>query len=146
MEKTLIILKPLGLQNALLEIMGQLKEMGTVTRRKLVPVTPDLISAHYAEHAGKNFFDGLVQYYTGQTVMTLILEGPEIISRVRAIMGPSDPRKATPGQIRAMVLEKFQDGKGGWKKIELLTSGVDNFIHASDSVESAEREISLWWS
>jgi nucleoside-diphosphate kinase len=145
MEKTFLFLKPLGLQNALLEILGELRKIGTIVERRLVPVKSELISAHYAEHSHKTFFDCLVRYYTGQTVMALILEGPEVIARVRAIIGPSDPRKASPEQIRALVLKKFQDGERGWSKIELVTSGVDNFIHASDSSDAAEREIALWF-
>lgn len=145
MEKTFIFIKPLGFQNALLEILEELKKIGTITKRQLVPIKRELISAHYAEHSHKEFFDGLVYYYVGQTVLALVLEGPDVIARVRAIIGPSDPRKAVSGQIRALVLKKFQDGEKGWRVIELVTAGVDNFIHASDSPEAAEREIALWF-
>lgn len=61
------------------------------------------------------------------------------------MIGPSNPRNAAPGQIRHLVLSRFQDGKNGWRVIELATSGVDNFLHASDSAEAAEREIALWF-
>ena len=145
MEKTFVIVKPLGLQNALIEIMRALKSTGTIVVRRLVPVTQELISAHYTEHAGKDFFPSLVAYYGGQTVMALVLEGPDVVARLRATLGPSNPRNAAPGQLRRLVLEKFQDGQKGWRVIELVTSGVDNFVHASDSPEAAEREIALWF-
>ena len=145
MERTFVIIKPLGLQNALVDIMRVLKETGTVVVRRLVPVTTELISAHYAEHAGKDFFPGLVEYYQGQTVMALVIEGPDVVARLRARLGPSNPRNAAEGQLRRLVLDKFQDGKKGRRVIELVTSGVDNFVHASDSSEAAKREIALWF-
>ena len=145
MEKTFVILKPLGLQLALAEIMRELRMLGTITERKLVPVSRELIAAHYAEHGHKPWFGMLVDYYVGQTVLALVLEGPDIVARLRARLGPSNPRNAAEGQLRRLVLEKFQDGCKGWRIIELATSGVDNFIHASDSPEAAEREIALWF-
>jgi nucleoside diphosphate kinase len=78
--------------------------------------------------------------------MALVLEGTDVISRVRQIVGPSNPREATKDQIRGLVLSRFQDGKDGWRALELVTQGVDNFIHASDSQEASEREIALWFS
>jgi len=145
MERTLVLIKPLGIQNMLLEILRALKSVGTIVERRLVSTSRERIAAHYAEHAEKPWFGKIVGYYHGQTVMALILEGPDVIARLRGIVGPSDPRKAAPGQIRALVLAKFQDRKDGWRAIELVTSGVDNFIHASDSPEAADREIGLWF-
>jgi len=144
-EQTFVIIKPLGLQNFLVEIMGALRKVGTIVRRELKPVTRGLIEAHYAEHSGKSFFHRLPEYYEGETVLALVLEGPDVIARVRAIVGPSDPRKSEAGQVRHLVLTKWRDGKDGWSKIELATSGVDNLVHASDSPEAAEREIALWF-
>lgn len=146
MEETLIIIKPLGLQNALLDILKVIKQTGTIVERRLVPVTRSLMSAHYAEHEGKEFFPRLVDYFDGQTVMVLRVEGPDIVARIRAIVGPSDPRKAAPGQLRRLIADKFRDGERGFRALELVTSGVDNLIHASDSPEAAEREIALWFS
>lgn len=144
-ERTFVMLKPLGLQLALVEIMRALKEIGTIVERRLVPVSRELIAAHYAEHGHKPWFGKLTDYYVGQTVMALVLEGPDVIARLRGIIGPSNPRDAAPGQLRRLVLERFQDGQKGWRVIELATSGVDNFVHASDSTEAAEREIALWF-
>jgi len=145
MEKSFVMVKPLGLQNFLVEIMGQLRKVGTITRRELKPVSQELIEAHYAEHSSKPFFPRLAEYYTGQTVLALIVEGPDVVARIRAALGPSDPRKSESGQIRHLVLTKWRDGHDGWRNTELATSGVDNLVHASDSVEAAELEINLWF-
>ena len=145
MEKTFVMLKPLGLQSFLLEIMGLLRGVGSITRRELKVVRRDLIAAHYAEHSTKLFFHRLGDYYDGQTVMAVIVEGPDVVARVRAVLGPSDPRKAAPGQLRHLVFTKWGDGKRGWRALELVTSGVDNLVHASDTPEAAEREIALWF-
>lgn len=144
-ERTFVMLKPLGLQSLLLEIMGTLKAVGTITHRRLVVVDRELIAAHYQEHIDQPFFDGLVEYYQGQTVMALIVDGPDVVARVRAVLGPSDPRKAAPGQLRHLVFTKWGDNKAGWRALELVTSGVDNLVHASDSLQAAEREIALWF-
>jgi nucleoside-diphosphate kinase len=145
MENTLVIIKPLGLKNFLLEILKALRAVGEIKVRTLVPVTAERISAHYAEHNAKAWFPKIVDYYDGQTVMVLVVEGNDIISRVRAIVGPSDPRKAHTTQLRHLPLTRWADGQAGWAKLELCTSGVDNLIHASDSEEAAEREIALWF-
>ncbi len=145
MEKTFVIIKPLGLQNFLVQIMGALRKVGTVVERKLVAVSRDQIAAHYAEHSEKAFFQRLLEYYEGETVLILVLEGPDAIARVRAVVGPSDPRKSDASQIRHLVMTRWQDGQKGWSKIELATSGVDNLIHASDSPDAAVREIALWF-
>ena len=112
-EQTLVILKPLGLQVALVEIMRALKQIGTVVERRLVPVDRRQIATHYAEHSDKEWFGSIVEYYEGQTVLALVLKGPDVIARVRARLGPSNPRNAAPDQLRRLVLEKFQDGQKG---------------------------------
>ncbi len=150
MERTFVMIKPLGLQNFLLEILSALKGIGTIRARRLVPVTRALIEAHYAEHStlsrsAKPWFGKIVEYYAGQTVMALVVEGDDVIARVRGILGPSDPRKAHPSQLRHLPLTKWGDGQRGWAKLELCTSGVDNLVHASDSPEAAVREIALWF-
>ncbi|MSU75111.1 MAG: nucleoside-diphosphate kinase [Candidatus Magasanikbacteria bacterium] len=143
--RTFVMVKPLGLQNFLLEVMAAVKAVGTVSRRQLVVVSRELIAAHYAEHAGKEFFARLLEYYQGQTVMALVVDGPDAVARVRAMLGPSDPRRAAPGQLRHLVMTRWRDGQSGWRALELATSGVDNIVHASDSAEAAEREIALWF-
>jgi len=145
-ERTFVMLKPLGLQSFLLDIMRAVRGVGTITHRELKVVSRELISAHYEEHSGKAFFHRLPDYYQGQTVMALIVEGPDVVARIRAALGPSDPRKAAPGQLRHLVFTKWADGQQGWRALELVTSGVDNLVHASDSIEAAEREIALWFN
>ena len=105
----------------------------------------ELVAAHYAEHTQKPFFHRLLEYYDGQTIMAVIVEGPDVVARVRAALGPADPRKAAPGQLRHLIFTRWRDGEQGWRAIELATSGVDNLVHASDSPEAAEREIALWF-
>ena len=145
MDRTFAMVKPLGLQNFLLESLSALKGIGTIRARRLVPVTRALIEAHYAEHSTKPWFGDIVEYYAGQTVMALVVEGDDVIARVRGILGPSDPRKAHPAQLRHLPLTTWGDGQKGWAKLELCTSGVDNLVHASDSPEAAVREIALWF-
>ena len=144
MQNTFIMIKPLGLHNFLLEIMARVRALGDIQERRLIPVSEELIAAHYAEHASKPFFAGLTDYYVGKTVLALKVAGPDVVARTRAIMGPSNPREAAPDQIRYLPLTKWRDGEDGWRNIELCTSRVDNLIHASDSPEAAQRELKLW--
>lgn len=143
-QQTFVMIKPLGIRHGLLEILQRLRVLGTEIEGRLVVTTRELIAEHYAQHQSKEFFAKLVDYYDHATVLAAIYEGEGIIASVRSAIGHSNPRKAPADSIRKLVLDMFPDGEKGWAKSEQLTDGIDNFIHASDSPEAAQREIELW--
>lgn len=131
MERTFVIVKPDGVQRALTgEIIKRLEQRGLkLLAGKFIMVSQELAEKHYAAHVGKPFYKGLVKYITAAPVMAMIWEGPEAVAAVRNTMGATDPVKADPGSIRhdyAVLISR-------------------NLTHASDSVESAEKEIALWF-
>lgn len=136
--QTLVFIKPRGL-NSWLEIKRMLP--GPVLKKRWVRVDRDLISSHYAEHSGKPHFNRLVDYYEGQWVLALIVGAK--FDAVRAIIGSSKPDQLNEGDIRKVILDKY--GGSSYSLLEDWTSGVDNGIHASDSVDAANRELRLWF-
>jgi nucleoside-diphosphate kinase len=111
-------------------IVGRLEDVGLIVERlELGIVTPEQAAANYAEHAGKPFYDGLVAYITSGPVVKMVISGPEAVAVVRKLMGSTNPKDAAPGTIR---------GDYG------LTLDA-NVIHGSDSPESAEREIAIFF-
>jgi nucleoside-diphosphate kinase len=131
-ERTLVLVKPDGMQRALAgEIIARYERRGLkIIAMKLMQVGRPLAERHYAEHVGKPFFSGLVEYITSSPVIAAVLEGPNAIAAVRETNGATDPIKATPGSIRA----DFGLDKGR------------NLVHASDGPESAERETALFFA
>ncbi|HKS90293.1 MAG TPA: nucleoside-diphosphate kinase [Tepidiformaceae bacterium] len=130
-ERTLILVKPDGMQRGLAgEIIGRYERRGLkIVGMKLMQIDRPLAERHYAEHVGKPFFPGLVDYITSAPVIAAVLEGPNAIEAVRSTNGATNPIEATPGSIRA----DFGLDKGR------------NLVHASDSNESAGREIGLFF-
>ena len=130
-ERTLVLVKPDGMQRGLGgEIIGRYERRGLkIVAIKLMHIDRALAERHYAEHVGKPFFPGLVEYITSGPVIAAVLEGPNAIEAVRATNGATNPSEATPGSIRA----DFGLDKGR------------NLVHASDSTESATREIGLFF-
>lgn len=131
-ERTLVLVKPDAVRRGLSgEIIARLERRGLVLRgAKLVRVDEELAGAHYAEHRGKDFFAGLVSFITSGPTLALVVEGESAVTVVRATMGATDPAKAAPGTIRG----------------DLGLSMPDNLVHGSDSLESARRELALWFS
>ena len=131
-ERTLVLIKPDALQRQLAgEILGRLEQRGLALRAvRLVQVDRALAERHYEEHADKPFFGELVDFITSAPTLALVLEGESAISVVRTTMGATNPASAAPGTIRG----------------DLALAMPDNLVHGSDSAESAEREISLWFS
>jgi nucleoside-diphosphate kinase len=131
-ERTLVLIKPDALQRQLAgEILGRLEQRGLALRAvRLVQVDRALAERHYEEHADKPFFAELVDFITSAPTLALVLEGESAISVVRTTMGATNPASAAPGTIRG----------------DLALAMPDNLVHGSDSAESAEREISLWFS
>lgn len=131
MERTLIIVKPDGVQRGLIsEVLGRFEKRGLrIVGLKLIQVDDALARQHYAEHEGKPFFDGLVSYITSGPVVVGVLEGPSAVSAVRKTVGATKPQDAEAGTIR---------GDLG------ITIGR-NLVHASDSVESGQRESAIFF-
>ncbi|HHT49705.1 MAG TPA: nucleoside-diphosphate kinase [Firmicutes bacterium] len=132
MERTLVLLKPDAVERRLVgRILGLYEEKGLqITALKMLKPSRELVEAHYAEHKDKPFFAELVTYLTRGMVCALIIEGENVIKTVRKINGATDPAEAEMGSIRGLFA---------------LTKN-ENLVHASDSPESAEREIKLWFS
>lgn len=131
-ERTLVLIKPDAMERRLAgEILGRLEARGLEVRAaKFVQVDRDLAERHYAEHAEKPFYGELVDFITSAPTLALVLEGESAVSVVRTTMGATNPVNAAPGTIRG----------------DLAIAMPDNLVHGSDSPESAEREIALWFS
>jgi nucleoside-diphosphate kinase len=131
-ERTLVLIKPDALERSLAgEILGRLERRGLEIRAaKLVQLDRSLAERHYAEHSEKPFFGELVDFITSAPTLALVVEGESAISVVRTTIGATNPAEAAPGTIRG----------------DLALAMPDNLVHGSDSPESAEREIALWFS
>ncbi len=131
MEKTFLMIKPDGVQRNLIgPIVSRLENKGfKIVGAKLMQVSEELAKTHYQEHEEKPFFGELVDFITSGPVFAMVLEGENVISTARLVVGSTNPQEAAPGTIR---------GDFG------LTVGK-NIIHGSDSSESAEREINLFF-
>ena len=131
-ERTLVLIKPDALQRQLAgEILSRLEQRGLAVRAaKLVQVERDLAERHYEEHREKPFFGELLEFITSAPTLALVVEGESAVSVVRSTMGATNPAEAAPGTIRG----------------DLALAMPNNLVHGSDSTESAEREIALWFS
>ena len=130
-ERTLVLVKPDGVQRLLVgRILARYEERGLrITALKLLHVDQDLAERHYAVHREKPFFAGLVRFITSGPVVALALEGPDAVAIVRAMNGATRPAQADPGTIRG----------------DLALETAQNLVHASDSPETAEAELALWF-
>jgi nucleoside-diphosphate kinase len=130
-ERTFVLLKPDAVQRALIgEIVGRFEGRGLkIVAMKMVRVPRSLGETYYAEHKGKPFFEPLMSYITAGPVVAMILEGDGAVAAVRRMMGKTNSAEAEPGTIRGDLA---------------LTIGR-NLIHGSDSLESAKREIPLFF-
>ncbi|MCG5432481.1 nucleoside-diphosphate kinase [Mycobacterium sp. MYCO198283] len=131
-ERTLVLIKPDGVQRRLVgEILRRIENKGlTLVALEQKRVDAELARRHYAEHEGKPFFDSLLEFITSGPVVSAVLEGPRAIAAFRQLAGGTDPvEKATPGTIRG----------------DLGLETQFNLVHGSDSPESAQREIALWF-
>jgi nucleoside-diphosphate kinase len=131
-ERTLVLIKPDAIKRRLAgEILARFERRGLELRAaKLVRVDRRLAEEHYSEHSEKPFFGELVEFITSGPTLALVLEGEGAIAVVRTTMGATNPTNADPGTIRG----------------DLALAMPDNLVHGSDSPESAEREIALWFS
>jgi nucleoside-diphosphate kinase len=131
MERTLIIIKPDGVQRGLIgPILTRLERRGLrFAAMKLMQITPELAARHYAIHKGKDFYEGLIAYITSGPVVVAVIEGNDAIEIVRETMGATNPAKAKPGTIRADFA--LEIGR--------------NLIHGSDGADTAAFEIPLFF-
>jgi nucleoside-diphosphate kinase len=131
MERTLILVKPDAFARGLTgEIIARFERKGlTLVAMKHLTTPRETAETHYAEHAERPFFGELVDFITSAPLVALILEGQDAIKAARQLIGATNPLEATPGSIR------------GDFAIEVGT----NMVHGSDSTESAEREIGIWF-
>ena len=136
LQRTLVLVKPDGVRRGL---SGQVLSRIEAKGYRMVAAelrTPDrsLLAEHYAEHAGKPFLAPLVDFMSSGPVLALVVEGYRVIEGVRALSGATDPTVAAPGSIR------------GDLAADTGAPVIENIVHASDSPESAAREIALWFS
>jgi nucleoside-diphosphate kinase len=130
MERTLVLVKPDGVQRGLIgEILGRFERKGLkVSGLRLLTVPRAMAEEHYAVHAGKHFYAGLVEFITSGPVAAIALDGPDAIATVRRMVGKTMPNEADAGTIRG----------------DFGISGLRNLIHASDALLDYEREVDAW--
>jgi nucleoside-diphosphate kinase len=130
-ERTLVVVKPDGVRRGLVgDIVGRFERKGLkIVAAKTLRVTPELAQRHYAEHQGKPFYPSAIQHITSGPVVALAFEGRSAISVVRLVLGVTNPQLAAPGTIRG----------------DLALGITPNLVHASDSPESAARELALYF-
>jgi nucleoside-diphosphate kinase len=131
-ERSLILIKPDAVQRRLAgQILARIERRGLTLRAgKLVQVDRALAEKHYAEHSEKPFFGELVEFITSAPTLALVVEGEGAIATLRTTIGATNPADAQPGSIRG----------------DLALAMPDNLVHGSDSPESAEREVALWFT
>ena len=132
MNRTLVICKPDAVERGLVgEIVGRLERKGLkLVAAELRQIDRATAAKHYAEHVGKPFYEDLLAFITRSPAMLLVVEGPEETWRiVRTLMGPTDPAEAAPGSVRG----------------DLASVTAENVVHGSDSADSAEREIEIFF-
>jgi len=131
MERTLVLIKPDAMERKLMgEIISIYEKKGFhISALKIVKPSRELAEEHYAEHKGKPFYERLVNFIIRGEVCAMVIEGENVIEAVRKINGATDPLNAEPGTIRGRY----------------ALSKSENAVHASDSIQSAEREIKIWF-
>ncbi|MDT4990118.1 MAG: nucleoside-diphosphate kinase [Actinoplanes sp.] len=131
LERSLVLIKPDAVRRGLVgEILGRFERKGLlVEAMELRTMDAELADQHYTDHVEKAFYPPLKQFMTSGPLVALILAGDEVIEVVRTMIGATDGRKAAAGTIRG----------------DLSLSNRDNLVHASDSPESAKRELGLWF-
>ena len=129
--KTFFMIKPDGVQRNLVgEIISRVEAKGFyITKIKMMTISKELAEQHYGEHKDKPFFNDLVSFITSGPVVAMQVEGENVVLQIRNLMGATNPSESTPGSIRG----------------DLATELDKNVVHGSDSDESAERELSLFF-
>jgi len=132
MERTLVLVKPDGVQRGLVgEIISRFEKTGLkLVALKMLQMDREMAGKHYSIHQGKPFFEGLVSFITSSPLIAAVFEGQNAVEVVRKTMGATDPVKSAPGTIRG----------------DLALDIGRNIVHGSDSLENAQKEISLFFS
>lgn len=129
-QQTFIMVKPDGVKRRLAgEVIRRIESKYELREMKLFTIDDTLAKKHYAEHADKPFFAELVSFITSGPVIAMVVEGPDAVAGMRQIMGATNPLEATPGSIRG----------------DFASVISENIVHGSDSPESAEREVNLFF-
>ena len=130
-QQTFVMVKPDGVKRRLVgEVVRRIERKGfDIKEMRLFTIEESLAKKHYAEHSEKPFFGELVDFITSGPVVAMVVEGPEAVKGMRALMGATNPLEAAPGTIRG----------------DFATAITHNIVHGSDSPESAEREINLFF-
>jgi len=130
-ENTLVLVKPSGVARGLIgEVIGRMERRGLAIKvARLLMVTEEMAARHYAEHVDKPFYGELVTQITSGPVFAMVVEGPEAVRVVRAMMGATNPLEAAPGTVRG----------------DFGLSVLLNVVHSADSLESAKREIQIYF-
>ncbi|MFH1236997.1 MAG: nucleoside-diphosphate kinase [Candidatus Aenigmatarchaeota archaeon] len=141
MEKTLVLIKPDGVDRNLIgEIIRRFEDGGLKVRNmKMVAPTSDFVETHYAMHKGKPFFELLIKYLANRQVVAMVLEGKDAVAHVRRIVGATDPSKADKGTIRGDL------GDDSCEKADKEHRSIYNLIHASGTPDEAKAELKLWF-
>ncbi len=134
-ERTLVLVKPDGVRRGLVgEVIARIERKGyEVTSLRMLQADRAILERHYAEHEGKPFYEPLLEFMMSGPIVALIAEGERVIEGFRSLAGTTDPTVAAPGTIRGDLAR------------QQTTKVVQNIVHGSDSVESAEREISIFF-
>ncbi|MGW5521638.1 nucleoside-diphosphate kinase [Gordonia sp. NPDC003950] len=131
-ERTLVLIKPDGVARSLVgDVIARIERKGlTLIALELTQVSDEVARKHYAEHEGKPFFPSLLEFITSGPLVAAVVAGPRAVAAWRQIAGGTDPvEKAVPGTIRG----------------DFALTTQNNLVHGSDSIESAEREIAIWF-
>ncbi|RRD36237.1 nucleoside-diphosphate kinase [Leucobacter sp. OH2974_COT-288] len=135
-QTTLVLIKPDGVKRNLTgEILRRIEQKGyRVTALKMLNATQEQLAKHYAEHAGKPFYEPLLEFMSSGPLVAVRVEGERVIEGFRVLAGATDPTTAAPGTIRGDL------GRDWGLKVQ------QNLVHGSDSPESAARELALWFA
>lgn len=134
-ERSLVLVKPDGYARQLTgQVLARIEAKGyRIVALQVRAADRDLLAAHYAEHVGKPFYDGLVTFMSSGPLVAVVIEGDRCIEGFRSLAGATDPTKAAPGSIRGDLGREWG------------TPAQQNIVHGSDSPQSAAREIGLWF-
>jgi nucleoside-diphosphate kinase len=135
MERTLVLIKPDGVRRSLVgEVISRIESKGySIVGVRMMNADRSILERHYAEHQGKPFYEPLLEFMSSGPIVALIAEGNRVIEGFRSLAGATDPTVAAPGTIRGDLAR------------DQGTKVVQNIVHGSDSVESATREIAIFF-